>query len=94
MANPKGMATNIVKLEKIMCGFLKMAKEKRQDETMEELHKRGKWDNDNFICRGHILNGTVDSLFDVYQYMDLLRIYGNYCRVSTCQKMQQVKIFL
>ena len=23
--------------------------------------------NDDYICRGHILNGMVDSLFDVYQ---------------------------
>nr|GEY24379.1 hypothetical protein [Tanacetum cinerariifolium] len=27
---------------------------------------RAKWENDNYICMGHILNGMSDSLFDVY----------------------------
>ncbi|GJT39610.1 hypothetical protein Tco_1116450 [Tanacetum coccineum] len=27
---------------------------------------KGKWENDDYICRGHILNGMSDSLFDVY----------------------------
>nr|GEV16136.1 RNA-directed DNA polymerase, eukaryota, reverse transcriptase zinc-binding domain protein [Tanacetum cinerariifolium] len=27
---------------------------------------RAKWENDDYICRGHILNGMSDSLFDVY----------------------------
>ncbi|GJU82138.1 zinc finger, CCHC-type containing protein [Tanacetum coccineum] len=26
-----------------------------------------KWENDDYICRGHILNGMSDSLFDIYQ---------------------------
>ncbi|GJX91384.1 hypothetical protein Tco_0344710 [Tanacetum coccineum] len=29
--------------------------------------KRCKWENDNYICHGHILNGMLDALFDVYQ---------------------------
>ena len=28
--------------------------------------KRSNWDNDDYICRGHILNGTYDSLFDIH----------------------------
>ena len=26
--------------------------------------------NDDYICRGHILNGMSDSLFDVYQNVE------------------------
>ncbi|GKB53878.1 hypothetical protein Tco_0904631, partial [Tanacetum coccineum] len=29
--------------------------------------KRMKWENDDYICRGHILNCMFDSLFDIYQ---------------------------
>ncbi|GKF67967.1 zinc finger, CCHC-type containing protein, partial [Tanacetum coccineum] len=32
--------------------------------------KRCKWDNDDYICRGHILNGMSDDLFDVYQNVE------------------------
>ncbi|XP_074297593.1 uncharacterized protein LOC141628334 [Silene latifolia] len=41
--------------------------EHQDDETMEEAHNRLKWENDDYICRGHILNDMSDSLFDVYQ---------------------------
>ncbi|XP_071726505.1 uncharacterized protein [Rutidosis leptorrhynchoides] len=36
------------------------------DETMEHAWLRSKWDNDDLMCRGHILNGMSDVLFDVY----------------------------
>ncbi|GKB45839.1 zinc finger, CCHC-type containing protein [Tanacetum coccineum] len=38
-----------------------------EDETLEQTRKRCKWENDDYICRGHILNGISDVLFDVYQ---------------------------
>ncbi|GKC43640.1 hypothetical protein Tco_1061362 [Tanacetum coccineum] len=38
--------------------------------TMEQVRNRAKWDNDNYICRGLILNGMSDSLFDVYQNVE------------------------
>nr|GEY67436.1 hypothetical protein [Tanacetum cinerariifolium] len=31
-----------------------------------KIRIRAKWENDDYICRGHILNGMSDSLFDVY----------------------------
>ncbi|GJU17383.1 zinc finger, CCHC-type containing protein [Tanacetum coccineum] len=34
---------------------------------MEQTRKRCKWENDDYICCGHILNGIYDALFDVYQ---------------------------
>ncbi|GJZ37538.1 hypothetical protein Tco_0583729 [Tanacetum coccineum] len=37
-----------------------------EDVTMEAIRIRAKWENDDYICRGQILNGMSDSLFDVY----------------------------
>ncbi|GJW76654.1 zinc finger, CCHC-type containing protein [Tanacetum coccineum] len=37
-----------------------------EDSTVEAIRIRAKWENDDYICRGHILNGMPDSLFDVY----------------------------
>nr|GEW05472.1 lysine-specific demethylase JMJ25-like isoform X2 [Tanacetum cinerariifolium] len=41
-----------------------------EDETLETTRKRMKWENDDYICRGHILNGMDDSLFDIYQNIE------------------------
>ncbi|GJS02667.1 zinc finger, CCHC-type containing protein [Tanacetum coccineum] len=37
-----------------------------EDARMEAIRIRAKWENDDYICRDHILNGMSDSLFDVY----------------------------
>nr|GFA54165.1 zinc finger, CCHC-type [Tanacetum cinerariifolium] len=37
------------------------------DATVDQLRKRAKWDNDDYVCRGLILNGMSDFLFDIYQ---------------------------
>nr|GEX50403.1 zinc finger, CCHC-type [Tanacetum cinerariifolium] len=37
-----------------------------EDATVEAIRIRAKWENDDYICRGYILNGMSDSLFDVY----------------------------
>nr|GEX92079.1 zinc finger, CCHC-type [Tanacetum cinerariifolium] len=34
--------------------------------TVDAIRIRAKWENDDYICKGHILNGMSDSLFDVY----------------------------
>jgi hypothetical protein len=39
----------------------------RENERIAETRERHKWDNDDYICMGHILNGLSDSLFDIYQ---------------------------
>ncbi|GKG41376.1 hypothetical protein Tco_0470588, partial [Tanacetum coccineum] len=38
--------------------------------TVEQVRKRTKWDNDDYICRGLILNGMPDPLFDIYQNVE------------------------
>ncbi|VFQ66976.1 unnamed protein product [Cuscuta campestris] len=44
------------------------------DKTLEQTRKRCKWENDDYICRGHILNGMSDSLFDVYQNVESAKL--------------------
>nr|GEV17244.1 zinc finger, CCHC-type [Tanacetum cinerariifolium] len=44
-----------------------------EDETVEAIRIRAKWENDDYICRGHILNGMSDSLFDVYTNVELAK---------------------
>ncbi|VFQ77953.1 unnamed protein product [Cuscuta campestris] len=44
------------------------------DDTLEQTRKRCKWENDDYICRGHILNGMSDSLFDVYQNVESAKL--------------------
>nr|GEW37930.1 zinc finger, CCHC-type [Tanacetum cinerariifolium] len=41
-----------------------------ENPTVEQVRKRAKWDNDDYVCRGLILNGMSDSLFDIYQNVD------------------------
>ncbi|GJZ13450.1 zinc finger, CCHC-type containing protein [Tanacetum coccineum] len=38
--------------------------------TVEEVRKRAKWDNDDYVCRGLILNGMSGPLFDIYQNVE------------------------
>nr|GEW35100.1 zinc finger, CCHC-type [Tanacetum cinerariifolium] len=37
-----------------------------EDATVEAKRIRAKWENDDYICQWHILNGMSDCLFDVY----------------------------
>ncbi|GKC42181.1 zinc finger, CCHC-type containing protein [Tanacetum coccineum] len=41
-----------------------------ENPTVEQVRKRAKWDNDDYVCRGLILNGMSDSLSDVYQNVE------------------------
>nr|KAJ0214613.1 hypothetical protein LSAT_V11C400207050 [Lactuca sativa] len=38
-----------------------------QDEPLEVTRRKSKWENNDYICRGHILDGMSDSLFDIYE---------------------------
>ncbi|GJU84248.1 zinc finger, CCHC-type containing protein [Tanacetum coccineum] len=40
------------------------------DATVKQIRKRAMWDNDDYVCRGLILNGMSDSLFDIYQNVE------------------------
>nr|GEU41352.1 hypothetical protein [Tanacetum cinerariifolium] len=41
-----------------------------EDSTVEAIRIKEKWENDDYICQGHILNGMSDSLFDVYRNVE------------------------
>nr|GEV58345.1 zinc finger, CCHC-type [Tanacetum cinerariifolium] len=41
-----------------------------ENATMERIRKRNKWENDDYVCRGLILNGMSDPLFDFYQNVE------------------------
>ncbi|GJW60231.1 putative MO25-like protein [Tanacetum coccineum] len=38
--------------------------------TVEQVKKKAKWDNDDYVCRGLILNDMSDSLLDIYQNVE------------------------
>ncbi|GJY48350.1 hypothetical protein Tco_0438306 [Tanacetum coccineum] len=40
------------------------------DATVEQIRKRAKWDNDDYVCRGLILKGMSNPLFDIYQNIE------------------------
>ncbi|GJY31229.1 zinc finger, CCHC-type containing protein [Tanacetum coccineum] len=41
-----------------------------EDDTVEVIRRRAKWENDDYICRGHILNGMSDPPFDIYHNVE------------------------
>ncbi|GJZ31083.1 zinc finger, CCHC-type containing protein [Tanacetum coccineum] len=41
-----------------------------EDDTVVAIRRRAKWENDDYISRGHILTGMSDPLFDIYQNME------------------------
>ncbi|GKB80863.1 zinc finger, CCHC-type containing protein [Tanacetum coccineum] len=47
-----------------------MPEDEGDNPTVEQVRKRAKWDNDDYVCRGLILNGMSDSLFDIYQNVE------------------------
>ncbi|GJW84869.1 zinc finger, CCHC-type containing protein [Tanacetum coccineum] len=59
----KHMASSFAKLKKF-------EGDGGENPTVEQVRKRAKWDNDDYVCRGLILNGMSDSLFDVYQNVE------------------------
>nr|GEX58348.1 zinc finger, CCHC-type [Tanacetum cinerariifolium] len=59
----KEMTTNFKKLDKFE-GYDFRRWQKKMHFLLTTL--KAKWENDDYICRGHILNGMSDFLFDVY----------------------------
>ncbi|GKE20119.1 zinc finger, CCHC-type containing protein, partial [Tanacetum coccineum] len=37
-----------------------------ENATVDQIKRRNKWDNDDYVCRGLILKGMSDILFDIY----------------------------
>ena len=64
-----------------------------EDETLEATRHRSKWENDDYICRGHILNGMPDPLFDVYQNFESVKVLWILLNQNTWQRMLRVRSF-
>ena len=44
-----------------------------EEEILEMRRKRTQWENDDYICRGHILNSLTGTLFDLYQNVECVK---------------------
>ncbi|KAL0442057.1 UNVERIFIED_CONTAM: hypothetical protein Sradi_0144600 [Sesamum radiatum] len=63
-----------------------------EDETVEQTRRRNKWKNDDYICRGHILNGMSDTLFNIYQNVEFAKaLWDALKKQSILQKMLQAR---
>ncbi|GJR72242.1 hypothetical protein Tco_0084607 [Tanacetum coccineum] len=54
-----------------------------EDDTVEAIRQRAKWENDDYICRGHILNEDASSK------KFLVSIFNNYKMVDSRPVMEQ-----
>ncbi|GJV84091.1 zinc finger, CCHC-type containing protein, partial [Tanacetum coccineum] len=41
-----------------------------ENATVDQIRRRNKWDNDDYVCRGLILKGMRDPLFNIYQNVE------------------------
>ncbi|GKC97334.1 zinc finger, CCHC-type containing protein [Tanacetum coccineum] len=44
--------------------------EDSENATVDQIRRRNKWDNDDYVCRGLILKGMSNPLFDIYQSVE------------------------
>nr|GEW34062.1 hypothetical protein [Tanacetum cinerariifolium] len=51
----------------VVCVLTTPILEDDENATVEQLKRRAKWNNDDCVCRGLILNGMPDPLLDIYQ---------------------------
>ncbi|GJT76220.1 hypothetical protein Tco_1042945 [Tanacetum coccineum] len=58
---------------KVVCVLTTLMPELMKDDIVEAIRRRAKWENDDYICRGHILNDMSDSLFHIYQNVELAK---------------------
>ncbi|GJT54836.1 zinc finger, CCHC-type containing protein [Tanacetum coccineum] len=59
-----------------------------EDDTVEAIRRRAKWENDDYICRGHILN----TLYLIYiKMLNRIRSYRILLNLSTWQRMLRVR---
>ncbi|CAM8896148.1 unnamed protein product [Rhodiola kirilowii] len=61
---------------------------------LDAIRKRNKWEKDDYICRGHILNGMSDPLFDVYQNVESAKELWDALEAKYMQEDASSKKFL
>ncbi|GKF13801.1 hypothetical protein Tco_0055263 [Tanacetum coccineum] len=57
------------------------------DPTMEQVMKRNKWDNDDYVCRGLILKDFKHTLKHKKEELTLVEL-GNHLRIEESLKAQ------
>ena len=65
-----------------------------EEENLEVTRRRTKWENDDYICRGHILNSLSDTLFDLYQNVESAKDLWDYLEANYISKNASSKKFL
>nr|GEV36325.1 zinc finger, CCHC-type [Tanacetum cinerariifolium] len=65
-----------------------------ENPTVEQVRKRAKWDNDDYVCRGLIINGMSDSLFDIYQNVETFKELWDTLEAKYMSKDASSKKFL
>ncbi|CAM8986156.1 unnamed protein product [Rhodiola kirilowii] len=65
-----------------------------EDAPIDAIRKRSKWENDDYICRGHILNGMSDPLFDLYQNVESAKELWDALEAKYMQEDASSKKFL
>ncbi|GJZ70093.1 zinc finger, CCHC-type containing protein [Tanacetum coccineum] len=65
-----------------------------ENATVEQLRKRAKWINDDYICRGLILNGMSDPLFDIYQNVESFKELWDFLEAKYMAEDASSKKFL
>nr|GFB49567.1 zinc finger, CCHC-type [Tanacetum cinerariifolium] len=65
-----------------------------KNQTMEQVRKRAKWDNDDYVYRGLILNGMSDSLLDIYQNVETSKELWDIVKAKYMAKDTSIKKFL
>ncbi|KAL0411022.1 UNVERIFIED_CONTAM: hypothetical protein Slati_3691900 [Sesamum latifolium] len=60
-----------------------------EEETVEQTRRRSKWENDDYICRGHILNEAKYMAEDASSKKFLVSDFNNYKMVDSRPVMEQ-----
>ncbi|GJU28340.1 ribonuclease H-like domain-containing protein [Tanacetum coccineum] len=47
-----------------------------------DVTRRAKWDTDDYVCRGLILNGMSDPLFDIYKNVESVKLLWDFLEVK------------
>ncbi|GJX68544.1 zinc finger, CCHC-type containing protein [Tanacetum coccineum] len=64
------------------------------DATVEQIRKRNKWENDDYVCRGLILDSMSDTLFYIYQFHDSTKELWDYLETKYTAEDASSKNFL
>ncbi|CAM8999967.1 unnamed protein product [Rhodiola kirilowii] len=68
--------------------------EASENAPIDAIRNMSKWENDDYICRGHILNDMSDPLFDLYQNVEFAKELWDALEAKYMQEDASSKKFL